>query len=114
MSGKHSTGKGDRPRPYDPKDYERGWFRAFGFCNKHHCPRNTKCYRYQGRAGKNNMTFVPSPDDFKTCEYYKPAVCQSCRKGVHQDWCAIQKKFIDTKCLFCNGTGWLDDRKEKI
>jgi len=58
--------------------------------------------------GKNNVSYIPIQGDYKTCPFFVPAKCyHSSGKGFYKDWCKIQKKYIKTKCLFCDGVGKL-------
>lgn len=98
--------------PEDKAKFDFNYLTIFGYCNQNLCPKRKCCYKYQEKAGKNNINWVPKQDDYSTCKFFKPANCYFCnRKGYHRDFNKMQKKYLKTKCLICKGTGRLFPNK---
>lgn len=94
--------------PEDKAKFDFNYLTIFGYCQQNLCPNRKCCYRYQEKAGKNNVNWIPKQDDYSTCKFFKPAICYYCSgRGYFDDWCEVQKKQIKTTCIICGGRGEL-------
>jgi hypothetical protein len=99
--------------PEDKERYDFNYLTIFGYCQQNLCPKRKCCYRYQEKAGKNNVNWIPKQDDYSTCKFFSPAKCHYCNgTGYHRDFSKLQGKWIKTSCLICGGKKKLFPDKE--
>jgi len=113
--GKDGYGKGSEYRPVNKERYDYNYLRVYGYCNQNCCPKRHACDRYQSKAGKNNINWIPKQDSYSACSFFVPMVCQVCMgEGELRDWSNFQKKYLKTKCIICDGKGKIFPDKETM